>query len=66
MFLKYHDERMEQEFLNAGIPLWHVEYAYTNPKEFIAVASEGDMSKYSDSFKKMLVDFGLPQWALNL
>lgn len=53
------------EFKNAGIPEEHIPYAYNNPLEFIAVASEGDMSKYSDEFKKVLIRFGMPKWELN-
>lgn len=53
------------EFKNAGIPEQHIPYAYNNPLEFIAVASEGDMSKYSDEFKKVLIRFGMPEWELN-
>ena len=53
------------EFKNAGIPEWHIPYAYNNPQEFIAVASEGDMSKYSEEFKKVLLKFGMPKWELN-
>ncbi|MBO5435764.1 hypothetical protein J6A31_08230, partial [bacterium] len=44
----------------------HIPYAYENPKEFIAVAAEGDMSKYSPEFKKLLVAMGMPEWQLNL
>ena len=34
-----------KEFENAGIPDWHIPYAYTNKADFLAVASEGDYSK---------------------
>ena len=55
-----------QEFKNAGIPEWHIPYAYNNPKEFIAVASEGNLSKYSPEFRQVLMDFGMPKWLFNL
>lgn len=55
-----------QEFVNAGIPDKHISYAYNNTLEFIAVASEGDMSKYSPEFKQVLIDFGMPEWMFNL
>ena len=58
---KYYDE-----FKNAGISEGHIPYAYNNPAEFIAVAAEGDMTKYSDEFKKVLIDFGMPEWMLKL
>lgn len=55
-----------EEFYNAGISQKYVQYAYTNPKEFIAVASEGDMSKYSPEFKQVLIDFGMPEWMFKM
>jgi hypothetical protein len=55
-----------QEFKNAGLSDSNINYAYNNPQEFIAVASEGDMSKYSPEFKKVLIDFGMPEWVLNI
>ena len=55
------------EFRNAGIgPDSHIQYAYSNTKEFIAVASEGDMSKYSPEFKQVLIDFGMPEWMFKI
>lgn len=58
--------KYKDEFLNAGISEEHIHYAYNNPKEFIAVASEGNMAKYSPEFKQVLIDFGMPEWELNL
>ena len=55
-----------QEFVNGGISDYKISYAYNNTKEFIAVASEGDMSKYSSEFKQVLIDFGMPEWIFNL
>lgn len=54
------------EFANAGIPEWHIDYAYENRSEFIAVAAEGDFTKYSPEFKKVLVDLGMPEWAFDM
>lgn len=55
-----------KEFENAGIPDWHIPYAYTNKADFLAVASEGDYSKYSKEFKELLVKFGLPDWMFKM
>lgn len=55
-----------QEFKNAGISDRHISYAFNNMKEFIAVASEGDMSKYSDWFKEILLDFGMPEYVMRM
>lgn len=50
------------EFRKAGIPEWHIDYAYTNRAEFIAVAAEGDVTKYSEEFKQVLIELGVPKW----
>ena len=52
----------KDEFKKIGIPKWHIEYAYNNTQEFIAVASEGDLSKCSPEFKEVLIAFGMPEW----
>ncbi len=54
------------EFRAAGLPENRIAYAYNNPAEFIARASEGDMSKYSPEFKQMLIDFGMPEWMFKM
>lgn len=54
------------EFRKAGIPEGHIDYAYNNPKEFIAVAAEGDLSQYSPKFKQILINFGMPKWLFEL
>ena len=54
------------EFRKAGLSERSIQYAHLNTKEFIAVASEGDMSAYSPEFKQILIDFGMPEWELNL
>jgi len=58
--------RFADEFRKAGIKEGHIPYAYNNPQEFIAVAAEGDLSKCSAEFRQMLVDFGMPEWQLNM
>ena len=58
--------KYREEFVKIGIPEGHIDYAYTNPKEFIAVAAEGDIRKYSKSFIDLLIEFGMPNWAVNL
>jgi len=60
------NQKWVQEFRNAGIPEWHIKYAFNNPKEFIAVAAEGNMSKYSEEFKQILHDFGMPEFVFKL
>lgn len=56
----------KDEFLNAGLDMDHVKYAATSSRELIAVASQGDMSKYSPEFKQQLIDMGMPEWAFKL
>ncbi|MBE7712279.1 MAG: hypothetical protein E7Z87_00885 [Cyanobacteria bacterium SIG26] len=55
-----------QELRNAGLGNYSIEYAYTNRDEFLAVAAEGDMSKYSPEFKAILVDMGMPRWLFDI
>lgn len=62
----YENCKFQDEFRNAGLPEDRIPYAYNNPKEFIARASEGDMSKYSPEFKEMLIEFGMPEWMFNM
>ena len=54
------------ELKKAGVAEYDAIYAMNNPAELIAVASQGDMSLYSSEFKQMLVDFGMPEWELNM
>lgn len=58
--------KYREELLKAGIEPDHIRYAYTNRAEFIAVAAEGDMSKYSPEFKDILIKLGMPEFAFNL
>ena len=58
--------KFREEFLNAGIAPEHILYAYTDSDEFIAVAAEGDMSRYSDKMKEVLKLFGMPEFVFNL
>lgn len=53
-----------EELEHAGIT--NIDYAYTNKLEFIAVAAEGDFTKYSPEFKQVLVDLGMPEWIFKL
>ena len=57
---------MNNEFLKAGINPKHIEYAYTNKSEFLAVAAEGDLSQYSPEFKEVLIKIGMPEYVFNL
>ena len=54
------------EFRNAGVSEYMIEYAYTDKAEFLAVAAEGDYSKYSKEFKELLVKLGLPDWMFKM
>lgn len=54
------------EFRNAGLSDYLIEYAYTDKAEFLAVAAEGEYSKYSKEFKELLVKLGLPDWMFNM
>ena len=67
LFENVKEGRYENEFWKAGIrnPK-HITYAHTNSSEYIAVASEGNMKKYSPEFKEILVKLGMPKWAFNL
>ena len=60
------ESKIWNEFRKGGIPEWHINYAFNNPKEFIAVAMEGDLQKYSEEFIKQLHEFGLPKWATKI
>ena len=53
-----------EELERAGVH--NIDYAYTNKREFIATAAEGDFSKYSPEFKQVLVDLGMPEWMFKL
>lgn len=56
----------KDELFNAGLNLNLIKYAYTNPNEFMAVASQGDYSKYSPEFKNVLVKMGMPEWIFDM
>ena len=66
LVLDFKNCKFKEELFNAGLPLKDVKYAYNNRDEFIAIAAEGDMSKYSPKFKQMLVDFGMPEWMFKM
>lgn len=58
------------EFLKAGIDKGrnnrHINHAYLNGSEFLAVASEGDMKKYSQELKNLLESLGMKRWIMRL
>ena len=58
--------KWREELINAGITQENADYAYENKLEFVAVASEGDLSKYSKEFKEYLVVLCMPEWVFNL
>lgn len=55
-----------EDFRRIGIPEWHIDYAYNNFLEFIAVAAEGDLTKCTPEFKQVLIDFGMPEWMFRI
>jgi DNA-binding Lrp family transcriptional regulator len=62
----YKNCKYKEEFLKAGIEANHIRYAYTNRDEFLAVAAEGDTSKYSPEFKEILIKLGMPEFVFDL
>ena len=64
--LDWENCKYKEEFLKAGISTEHIEYAYTNRNEFLAVAAEGDLSQYSPEFKEILMKIGMPEFVFNL
>lgn len=55
-----------EELKNAGISDSNIDYAYTNKREFVAVAAEGNLQAYSPEFRAVLVELGMPEWMFNL
>ena len=69
--IKYHfdifqNQLFRDELMKAGLTEAAADYAYTNPEEFIAEASKGNMNKYSPELKQLLIDFGMPEWEFKL
>ena len=64
--LDWENCKYREEFLKAGIEPDHVEYAYTNRNEFLAVAAEGDTRQYSQEFKNVLMKMGMPRYVFDL
>ncbi len=58
--------KFDEELTKGGIDSEDIIYSHKNKDELIAVAAEGDYSKYSDKFKKILNYFGLPQWVFDM
>lgn len=54
------------ELTRSGIKDYHADYAYTSRLEYIAVASEGDYTKYSDEFKQVLIKLGMPPYMFKM
>lgn len=64
--LDWENCKYREEFLKAGIESDHIGYAYTNKNEFLAVASEGDLSQYSPEFREILIKIGMPEYVFDL
>ena len=64
--LDWENCKYREEFLKAGINPEHIEYAYTNRNEFLAVAAEGDLSQYSPEFRNVLIKIGMPEYVFDL
>ena len=62
--LKFKKSSFAKEMTDAGVD--NVHYAHTNTSEFVACASQGDYSKYSDHFKKVLIRLGMPEWQFRM
>lgn len=58
-------KQFREELQKAGLDSSD-EAVYEDLSEFVAYAGELDCSKYSDSFKKILVELGLPEFVLRL
>lgn len=57
----------KNEFLNAGLTTEEADYAYKDIEEFIAMAAEGDYSRYSTAFKKLLIEkFKMPSYIFEM
>ena len=54
------------EILYGGQSPSQTRYAYTNRKEFLAVAGSADTSKYTEEFKNDLITLGLPKYVFEL
>ena len=66
-FEEVKDGKYKEEFKKGGITSCsHIDYAHSDKEEYVAVASEGDTSKYSDEFKEALIKLGMPKWAFEL
>lgn len=64
--LDFDNCKYREEFLKAGVDPEHIEYAYTNKSEFLSVAAEGDLSRYSPEFKQVLIKMGMPEYVFDL
>lgn len=61
------NSKYKNELVNAGMGFEGLEnYAYKNKREFLAVASQGEFSEYSEEFKEVLVKLGMPKWVFNM
>ena len=58
-------EKYAQYLKDAGADDNMVEYAFSMPREFSAVAMQLDTSKYPDEFKTLLAKMGVPKKALD-
>ena len=64
--LDFDNCKYRTEILNGGQEPSQVKYAYTNRKEFLAVAGSGNTSKYTEEFKNDLITLGLPRYVFKL
>lgn len=60
------DNQYTKELFNAGLPQQKIRYAHTNEDEFLAVAGEGDYSRYSAEFKELLIKLGMPEFVFSM
>ena len=62
---KYIDE-LKAGLESAGLDPDYARYAYTDKSELLAVAAEGDYTKYSPEFKETLIKLGMPKWVFKM
>ncbi len=58
-------EKYAQYLKAAGTSDTEIEYAFSMPREFSAVAMQFDITKYPQEFKNLLIKMGVPKEALN-
>ena len=66
LFAQVKSGKYRHEYEEGRISPDLIDYAHTDPGEYIAVASEGKMSEYSPQFRHVLKELGMPEWEFDL